>query len=539
MKRSKLIVLYLLLFSAIIFAQKITIDLNIEYQTIDGFGGFGPKKVWWDSPPFYDEEYLDMILDDLGCTIVRTQLYWDFEEANDNDDPNLINWNGFNFGPNSDNGKQFPFIMALRDRGLDKFIASVWTPPVWMKLDPDDGLASFCNGQCGGRLNPELYEEFAEYIIAYIKMLKDETDVDLYAISLQNEPLFANPFESCVYKEAELAELVKVVGPRLRKEGLSTKIFGPEHMGSYSWELNFINELMARDSLARENLDIFAVHGYLDGFSADYGKALGWTQLFNACTKYGKPIWMSETSDYETTGWDKAFKMARGLHLALKFGKISAWIYWYMSGDMLNDNVPAPLYYVFKNYYRYIRPGYIQVDSQSDDSEILVTAFRKDEKITIVLINNSLQEKTATLDFGAVPMPKAFQVFQTSRTDNCVDLGVVKNNQFILKANSVTTLYKDIDTSVEQGDGGSSDRSQSSGLHEIEIFPNPTNGFFLIRNAQNSTIQLYNVNGRMVREVHCNKESFKMDLNGLASGIYLVKIARAGDQVFKKISYQK
>ncbi|HYG21006.1 MAG TPA: hypothetical protein VD816_18840, partial [Ohtaekwangia sp.] len=120
------------------FSQvQIVVDENTRYQTIEGFGGFGAKKVWWEAGPYYDAGYLQETVDNLGVTIFRTQIYWDGEPVNDNDDPAVQNDAGFNFGPESDNGKQFPFIKALTAKGA-KIIASVWTPPSWMKLLDDE-----------------------------------------------------------------------------------------------------------------------------------------------------------------------------------------------------------------------------------------------------------------------------------------------------------------------------------------------------------------------------------------------------------------
>jgi hypothetical protein len=125
--------------TALVSSQDIPIIISADstYQTIKGFGGFGAKKVWWDNPPYYDQEYLNQVIDTLGCTFIRTQIYWDAEQVNDNADPNSINWTRFNFGTGTDNGKQFDFIRDLGAKGA-KLLATVWTPPIWMK-----GLGEF------------------------------------------------------------------------------------------------------------------------------------------------------------------------------------------------------------------------------------------------------------------------------------------------------------------------------------------------------------------------------------------------------------
>jgi glucosylceramidase len=102
-----------------------------------------------------------------------------------------------------------------------------------MKESSDNTLAPFCDGQCGGKLDPSHYQDFADYLVNYVKQMHS-AGVDIFAVSFANEPLFANPFESCVYTEKSYAAVLRVVGESFRQSGLATKLFGPEHMGSVS-----------------------------------------------------------------------------------------------------------------------------------------------------------------------------------------------------------------------------------------------------------------------------------------------------------------
>jgi O-glycosyl hydrolase len=438
------------------FAQTITVDKSVQYQTIEGFGGFGPKKVWWESGPYYDAEYLNQTIDNLGVNIFRTQIYWDGEQANDDSNPNTFNWAGFNFGPTSDNGKQFPFISALSAKG-SKIIGTVWTPPLWMKLFTDStripsqcyncnncAIGSPARKPCGGSLNPIYYSEFAEYLVAYVKTLKQQTGVDLYGISIQNEPWFANPFEATVVKPAEYADILKIVAQRFEAEGLTTKFFGPEHMAEWSWgiQTQYVNEIL-NDSTVKPYLDIYAVHSYVDGVTPDYGSADGWTNLYNNITvAHGKPIWMTETSSGDT-GYTLGFNMSRALYLALKFGRVTGWVYWYMADAMIVNNVPTKLGYALKNYYRYVRPGAVSVGATSSDPEILSLAFdhATDSSTTIVLINNGTTAKTITLSVSGGSIPAQYTIYRTSSTENCINAGIMPASGSIqLPPQSITTL---------------------------------------------------------------------------------------------------
>ena len=430
-------------------AQTITVDASLKQQLIEGFGGFGPAKVWWDSGPYFDQAWLDK-LDDLGVTIVRTQLYWDFESKN----------KVFDLSVGSDNGKQLDYLKAVQAKGI-RILATAWTPPVWMKLNPDDTLASFCNGQCGGTLDPAHYQDYADYLVEYVKQMHT-AGVEIYAVNFANEPLFANPFESCVYSEQNYADVLKLAGAAFARAGLTTKFFGPEHMGGADWNSGFFSTVLG-DANAAKYLGFYAVHGYTDGVAPDYGSADGWTQLYNHAKSEGKELWMTETSD-NSQGWDKAFLMAKGLHLALRFGRISGWVYWYMAGDVITgapENAPTPLYYAFKQYYRYIRPGYVQVSSSTDDTAILPTAFTFGTGLTVVLINNGVSAKSAVVKFASGSVP-TFDGYRTSSSENAVAIGKVIGGAVSLPAQSITTLFA-ADTSGAKSEGGGGAGGSMSG----------------------------------------------------------------------------
>ena len=435
--------LYFLCLSILIFSQgsvfsQITLDFDQKFQVIEGFGGFGPKEVWWsNTPSYYDQAYMNLIINDLGVNIIRTQLYWDFETSNDNSDPESLNLSGFNFSAGSNNGKQFPFMTDLDTVPEMKQIASVWTPPVWMKLDPNNSLASFCNGQCAGYLNPDLYDEFAEYCVAYVNTIKDETGVDLYGLSLQNELLFANPFESCVYTPDQYAAVLEVVGKRFEKEGIKTKIFGPEHMGSYGGNQGLFSSIFDKTD-AGKYLSIYAVHGYQDGVNPTTGSATGWEQMYKFVHSHGKELWMTETSGYDAN-WDGAFSLSYSVMLALKYGKISAWVHWYLSGNIMNNNVPNKKFYALKSYYKFIRPGAVMIDAKSTDTDILPIAFRNDEKgmLTLVIMNTSDVEKSISLDFD---VPEQTDFYRSSASENFDPVSPMTGNSINLPAKSITTL---------------------------------------------------------------------------------------------------
>jgi len=375
-----------------------------------------------------------------------------------------INWANFKFDNNTDNGKQFSFIHDLGSKNV-KLLATVWTPPIYMKgLDefygtffdsparrrPSDtdlnkncswcGGASGCN-QVGGWLKPEFYQEFAEYLVAYVKTVKEQTGVDVWAINIQNEPYFPNPFESCVVLPSEYAEILKVVGKRFKDEGLTTKLFGPEHMGELTWGVNneYIKEILD-DPEAKSYLDFFAVHSYVDGVAADYGSAEGWASLHEKINVvHGKQLWMTETSDFDKTGFDLGLSMAKSLYLGLKFGQISGWVYWAMADVVIKDNRLTPLGRSFQQYYRFLLPGTVMIEVSANDKDLLIVAGKKDGNLAIIVINNSDVDKAINL--VGTDLPETYSVNRTSKNENFIYLPGTGKNGIEIKAQSITTLY--------------------------------------------------------------------------------------------------
>jgi len=225
-------------------------------------------------------------------------------------------------------------------------------------------------------------------------------------------------------------------------------------LGSAKWNVSFFRRVLEEPGTA-QFLSFYAVHGYMDGVSPDYGSAEGWTKLYEHASKAGVELWMTETSDTKNLGWNKAFLMAKELHLALRLGRISGWVYWYMAGEVMGEapeHVPTPLYYAFRQYYRFVRPGSVQISSVTDDQEILPTAFSCGDDLTVVLINNGSSAKTATVRLAAGKVP-TFQWHRTSRTENSDLIGEVRGGRVNLPAQSITTLVAP-GTREANADGG-------------------------------------------------------------------------------------
>jgi O-glycosyl hydrolase len=433
----------------------LNIDTDKKYQVIEGFGGFGGKAVWWKEGPYYDEAFIQLLVEDLGLSILRDNIPLSFEPENDNDDPTIINFERFNLtkrtkGSEGALNDHFAYLKALHQAGLNKLIVSVWSPPLWMKHNQHPGNGSLRDNsappynsqpnQTSNQLKKDLYLEFAEYCVAYIRLLKIHTGIDLYAISLQNEPRFSQFYASTVYSPQSLVELIKVVGSHFASEGIKTKIFAPEDVYNIK-EIRKYLQAILKDPVANQYTDIFAIHNYAnDGIQPKDGGPSNWRETYELAVSGGKQVWMTETSGFSSESIEDGLSLAKSMFSALKYGNVSAWIYWQMaakdSGDLIHQGRPTILYYISKHFYRHIRPGDVRVEVGVADDSLLSLGFNGVSGLKIIIINTVNSPRTVRLnllEIGTIYQTTAIQWHK--KLDN-VDLG----EGFSVPGFSITTI---------------------------------------------------------------------------------------------------
>ena len=439
-----------------------TIDRTTTYQTIDGFGFFGAKSVWWDgnTSNLYSDDWATQVIKDLGITIWRTELFPPGTPTVPQD---------------ADFIKQKPTIEGLKkiadaNRVPLKYIFTVWSPPADLKCaidangNPISGTPNPGGTKKGGTLDPAKNTAYGNWIADGIQLFKN-SGIDIYAISPQNEPLFVQDFNSCKYNPVTVyPNMIKNCIPVVKARFPNVKIFGSENMlgmeGGNDRQY-FYNANLMSDPQALSKIDILAVHGYSDGISPTTSSALAklWT---TTKTEHkipsGKPYWMTETSGYSdnwlgnATQKSAAINLAMDIHAALYHGNASAWVWWQGSSNngisdyelMKGTELKGKKYYVSKHFYRFIRPGAKMVKLTVDESKnIFASAYENTamNSFTVVLINNS--DKQVKMDLAGANLPANFDYYLTTSAaaDNCTKKSttVVKDN-VILPPFSVVTL---------------------------------------------------------------------------------------------------
>ncbi|MFT3950118.1 MAG: PKD domain-containing protein [Agriterribacter sp.] len=442
-------------------AFTLTADYSKTFQVMEGFGGFGSQREAWSGGPFTSDGFVQTMIDDLGISILRMQVPTNFEQENDNDNPFVTDLTKFNINNNTPGhddklADHIPYLIAMKEKGLKTLIASIWSPPVWMKHNnrvnnvneknevPEYTYSPNANTN---QLRTDMYDEFAEYCVAYIKTIKQTTGLDVYALSIQNEPRFSQFYASCVYNGEALRDLLKVVGKRFKDENIATKLFLPEDVGWYDGIKKLVEPVLA-DPQARQYVGTLAVHGYAnDGVLPGSADAVTWENMYNWGAPYKIPLWMTETSGYDNT-LDGAIALSRAMYIALKYGNVSAWVFWTISTTQLDayslmsaDGVKSKRYYVSKNFFRYIRPGAQRFQIESDNEYLLPLAFhhQEDGSSTIVVINTDNSGKPFKL--SGTGLKNKYHAYITSETKDCASIGEISSDDVMfIPARSVLTL---------------------------------------------------------------------------------------------------
>jgi len=417
--------------------ELIQVDPEKEYQRIDGFGTSIVNYKEF-PPEYFDDDFIDMVVYDLGLSILRIPINEHLEFSNDDNDPDHFDWNGFYMSNNNrvrGMAETMDFVKEFKDRGVDLFMASPWSPPQFMKTNRAPIQ--------GGFLRADMYDEFGEYLAAYIILAKKNWDIDINWISLQNESIFVEFYRSCLYHGYGMKESLRAVMDKFNKEKINTRILINEDVLFPERVYAFLQPVFSDPATSQYNGDI-AVHRH-----AEAEELIKWVEL----TKdFNRKYLMTETSGHDTT-WAGAINLAKDIHEYLVLGNFSAWIYWQISGNtggsnpglytLMLEGRPTKKYYAAKHFYRFVRPGAIRISASSNADSLLMSAFKHPVTgtLTAVIINLSEAEIVVKLERNH-SLPSRYDVNQSTETDLFSEKRKYRaGNLLHIPANSVVSIY--------------------------------------------------------------------------------------------------
>lgn len=381
-----------------------------QFQTFLGIGGAitdASAEVFSQLSADKQEELLNAYFgaDGIDYTLLRTTIHsCDFASGSytyiEEGDKELNT-----FSIEHDQQFRIPMIKKAMAKASDPlvFYVSPWSPPAFMK-----GKEHMLQG---GKLLPEYYQSWASYYAKFIKAYEAE-GMPVWGLTIQNEPMAVQTWESCVYTAEEERDFLKNhLGPTLEKEGLGDKnivvwdhnrdlishrantIFGDPEAAKYAWGIGFHwYERWAGGESMWDNLrnvkesfpekELLFTEGCIESFSQD-----GYQRWTNA-ERYGR----SMINDFNCgtvgwTDWNILLDHNGGPnHVGnFCFSPIHA-------DTRSNELIYTPSYYYIGHFSKFIRQGAKRISTTSSRSHLISTSFLNSDGRMVTVVMNDGEE---------------------------------------------------------------------------------------------------------------------------------------------------
>lgn len=388
------------------------VDPSRSFQAYLGIGGAltdASAETFYKLPKEKQQEILKAYFDKeqgIGYTLARTNIHsCDFSSGSytyvDSNDVELKS-----FTLDHDRQYKIPFIKEAQAAAGGKLTlyASPWSPPAWMKTNN--------NMLRGGKLKPEFYDSWALYYTKFIKEFEKE-GIPVWGISIQNEPMATQTWESCIFTAEEERDFLKNhLGPIMEREGLKDKkIIAWDHNRDLIYQRV---QTYMDDPEAAKYIWGIGFHWYEDWSGGD--------QMFDNVRRVyetfpDKPLLFTEgtPASFDSTkynDWAMGERYGRSMIQDFNNGMVG-----FTDWNVLLDEMGGPnhvknfcfapihgdtrtgqLHYTNSYYYighfsKFIKPGAKRVAAAASRSQLLTTAFQNEDGSTVVVVMNQVDRE--------------------------------------------------------------------------------------------------------------------------------------------------
>jgi glucosylceramidase len=390
------------------------------FQTMLGIGGAltdAAAETFAKLPKAKQDELMQAYYDTekgIGYTLARTNINsCDFSSGSyiyvDEGDKDLKTFN-------IEHDRQFKIPLIKRAQsatgGKLTLFASPWSPPAFMKSNNDI--------LHGGKLKPEFYQSWATYYTKFIRQYEKD-GIKIWGISIQNEPMATQTWESCIYSAEDERDFLKnYLGPTMEKEGLREKkiivwdhnrdllpqrvqtILNDPEASKYVWGIGFHwYEDWTGGQQMHDNTEL--VHNAYPDKNLLFTE--GCKGPFNSERYYdwrlGESYGISMINDFNNgtvgwTDWNILLDETGGPnHVGnFCFAPVHADT---RTGELIYTNS----YYYIGHFSKFIRPGAKRIFCASSRSQLLTTGFMNENgSVAIVVMNQGNRKITYNLCFG-------------------------------------------------------------------------------------------------------------------------------------------
>jgi O-glycosyl hydrolase len=422
--------------SAASAASVATIDGNVHYQTIAGFGSseaFGQAEDIMNAPAATQQEALNLLYSPTsgaGLTILRNEIGADpgntiepTAPASPSAPPAYVSLQSID----NDMGQLWLAQTIRQEYGVRDVFADAWTAPAYMKTNDSTSNGGTLCGVPGATCTSGNWEQaYASFLVQYARDYA-QAGIPLSYIGFENEANLAPGYDGMVMSPTQTADFAPVIGAALARSGLRTRL---ECCATEGWD--YAQQYAAAieaDPAAEHYVSTFTSHGYTEWPTFPLA---GWT----------KPVWETEWSTFESfdPAWDdgtdaSGFTWANHIITGLTSANLNAFLYWWGSSEPTfnGDNesliqingttvVPSGRLWAFANFSRYVRPGAIRIGATTSDTGLQLTAFRNpDGSVAIVVLNNDTTADTVSFSLQHMGLQGGPAVVTPVVTDSTSD----------------------------------------------------------------------------------------------------------------------
>jgi glucosylceramidase len=389
----------------------ITVDTTQIFQTIDGFGYTLTtssaylinhmssaarttllQELFGTSSSSIGISYLRV---NVGASDLSPVVYSYDDLPAGQTDPTLQN---FSLAP--DETDMIPILQQILAINPNiKIFGSPWSPPKWMKDN---------NSSIGGRLLPQYYSIFANYLVKYIQGMQSK-GISIDAITPQNEPLNPNNNPSMYMPATQQDTIIKFhLGPALQAANLSTKIILYDHNCDVpDYPISILNDPVARPYVYGSAFHLYAgnisamttVHNshpdkhvfFTEQYTAangNFGNDLKW-HLKNVVTGSMRN-WSRVALE-----WNLANDPTYSLHTPGGCNSCKGAVT--INNSTLTRNVA---YYIIAHASKFVPAGSVRIGSTQSGSLYNVAFKRPDSKKVLIVENDGHSNQTFNIKFN-------------------------------------------------------------------------------------------------------------------------------------------
>ena len=303
------------------------------------------------------------------------------------------------------------------------------------------------------------YRHFAKYCLDVTEHFVNE-GIPVKYLSPVNEPIWVwnGGQEGCFYRPRSVRKVFQVFSEEMDKRALgkAVKLSGAES-GDLRWFNKSYTRQLLKDKNVRAHLDGVDVHSYCLPIPIPINipflnDRLGFVKRFRRFMdkRYPDvPVVMSEWTHMQggrDYGMDSALVTATTMYEDFTLLNAVSWQHWIAVSEVdycdgliyinLEDKSfeITKRYYVTGNYTRYVSPGARRIYATTDDSDVLVTAFKDGSRIVLILVNNSGKNKELSLPV------KGDVLISVTDENNSLSERVAVSDVVCITPKSVTTV---------------------------------------------------------------------------------------------------